>query len=512
MTDTGAETALPEELTSFDTFSPEIQRAVAEMGWAGPMPVQKRVPPVMRRGSDLIVQAMTGSGKTGAFGLPALEILDPSLRAPQVLVLSPTRELALQIENELKLMGKYMKIETIAVYGGTAYGPQLEAFGRGAQIVVATPGRLLDHLGSGNLKLDKLRVLVFDEADELLSLGFWPDMRELQKYLPKNRITGLFSATMPQRVVSLARVFLNEPEFVSLTEGGVRAPEEIEHWHFIVAANEKEKALLRLLRYEDPDSALVFCNTRDDVRFVTRYLQRNEIDADMIQGEMTQAAREAVMKRIKAGELRVLVATDVAARGIDISDLSHVISYTSPVTPEVYTHRTGRTGRAGKSGTAISLVSGLDIGNFRSLQKINRIVIPERTLPTEAEVAKREAERLGVGIEHHLRDIPEADRPAREETHLATVESLAATPEGRRLLSAVLFEYLEHRHVATPVRDDKVGPTVRAEARAEPGAEAHASESRDRGGDAQGGDDRTGPSRPRRRRRRGGGGGERTSR
>ncbi|MEX2208707.1 MAG: DEAD/DEAH box helicase [Myxococcota bacterium] len=526
MTETGAEAALPEELTSFETFSPEIQRAVAEMGWTSPMPVQKRVTPVMRRGRDLIAQAMTGSGKTGAFGLPSLEIIDPKLRAPQVLVLAPTRELALQIENEIKLMGKYLSIETISVYGGTAYGPQLDAFGRGAQVIVACPGRLLDHLSSGNVKLDKLRVLVFDEADELLSLGFWPDMRELQKYIPKQRLTGLFSATMPQRVVSLARVFLTEPEFVSLTEGGVRAPEEIEHWHFIVAANDKEKALLRILRYEDPDSALVFCNTRDDVRFVTRYLARNEIDADMIQGEMTQAAREAVMKRIKAGELRVLVATDVAARGIDISDLSHVISYTSPVTPEVYTHRTGRTGRAGKSGTAISLVSGLDIGNFRSLQKVNRIVIPERKLPSEAEVAKREAERLGVDIEHHLRDIPLADRPAREETHLATVESLSATPEGRRLLSAVLFEYLEHRHVSTPVNDEKARPAGRAEPRAELAepaeraetradaarSESRAPEQREHRSDARGGDDRPGPARPRRRGRRGGGGGERGSR
>jgi ATP-dependent RNA helicase DeaD len=163
-----------------------------------------------------------------------------------------------------------------------------------------------------------------------------------------------------------------------------------------------------------------------------------------------------VMKRIKAGELRVLVATDVAARGIDISDLSHVISYTSPVTPEVYTHRTGRTGRAGKSGTAISLVSGLDIGNFRTLQKVNRIVIPERKLPSEIDVARREAERLQVEIEHHLRDIPTSDRQAREETHLPTVESLAATPQGKRLLAAVLYEYLEHRHVATPVRDEPV--------------------------------------------------------
>ena len=335
---------------------------------------------------------MTGSGKTGAFGLPSLEIVDPKLRAPQVLVLAPTRELALQIENEIKLMGKYMGIETVAVYGGTAYGPQLEAFARGAQIIVADAGP--------PARPPRLRQ---PEARQAARAGLRRGRRAAVARLlarharaaevpaAKTRLTGLFSATMPQRVVSLARVFLTEPEFVSLTEGGVRAPEEIEHWHFIVAANEKEKALLRILRYEDPDSALVFCNTRDDVRFVTRFLQRNEIDADMIQGEMTQAAREAVMKRIKAGELRVLVATDVAARGIDISDLSHVISYTSPVTPEVYTHRTGRTGRAGKSGTAISLVSGLDIGNFRSLQKVNRIVIPERKLPTEAEVAQREA-------------------------------------------------------------------------------------------------------------------------
>jgi ATP-dependent RNA helicase DeaD len=452
MTETDAEAAPPEELESFETFAPEIRRAVAEMGWTSPMPVQRRVTPVMRRGRDLIAQAMTGSGKTGAFGLPSLEIVDPKLRAPQVLVLAPTRELALQIENEIKLMGKYMGIETVSVYGGTAYGPQLEAFGRGAQIIVACPGRLLDHLSSGNVKLDAARAGL-RRGRRASSLGFWPDMRERAEVHSEDAAHGPLSATMPQRVVSLARVFLTEPEFVSLTTGGVRAPEEIEHWHFIVAANEKEKALLRILRYEDPDSALVFCNTRDDVRMVTKFLQRNEIDADMIQGEMTQAAREAVMKRIKAGELRVLVATDVAARGIDISDLSHVISYTSPDSPEVYTHRTGRTGRAGKSGTAISLVSGLDIGNFRSLQKVNRIVIPERKLPTEAEVAKREAERLQVDIEHHLRDIPERDRQAREETHLPTVESLAATPQGRRLLSAVLFEYLEHRHVATPARE-----------------------------------------------------------
>jgi ATP-dependent RNA helicase DeaD len=249
----------------------------------------------------------------------------------------------------------------------------------------------------------------------------------------------------------------------------------------------------------------VFCNTRDDVRFVSRYLQRNEIDADMIQGEMTQAAREAVMKRIKAGELRVLVATDVAARGIDISDLSHVISYTSPDSPEVYTHRTGRTGRAGKSGTAISLVSGLDIGNFRTLQKVNRIVIPERQLPSEVDVARREAERLQAEIERHLRDVPERDRQAREETHLPTVESLAASAPGRRLLSAVLYEYLEHRHPATPARDEAAtAPPAEArggfsgdEAERDAARRNEAPRRHDGGGASDGG--------PRRRRRRRGG-------
>ena len=217
-------------------------------------------------------------------------------------------------------------IETQAVYGGTAYGPQLDALRRGVHVIVGTPGRILDHLGSGAMKLSGLKVLIFDEADELLSLGFWPDMREIQKYVPKKRQTGLFSATMPARVRSLARAFLNRPEFISLTEGGVRSPEEIEHFHYIVPAQQKDAILLSIIKYEDPDSAIIFCNTRADVRFIGAFLQRNHLDADMIQGEMTQAAREAVMKRVKAGELRFLVATDVAARGIDISDLSHVIS------------------------------------------------------------------------------------------------------------------------------------------------------------------------------------------
>ena len=477
---------MSEELESFDSFSEGIREGIEELGWSEPMPVQRRVIPVMRSGRDLIVQAITGSGKTGGFGLPIVESIEPERREVQALILAPTRELAGQMDGELAVMGRRTGVSTIAIYGGTAYGPQLDALERGVHIVAGTPGRLLDHLKSRRMTLDGLRVLIFDEADELLSLGFWPDIREIQAFMPTKLLTGLFSATMPQRVVSLARVFLNDPEFISFSEGGVRAPEEIEHWHYIVQAAQKETALLRLLRYEDPDSALIFCNTRDDTRFVSAFLRRNDIDADMIQGEMSQPAREAVMRRIKAGKLRMLVATDVAARGIDISDLSHVISYSAPLSPEIYLHRTGRTGRAGKAGTAISLVSGLDIGNFRSLQKVNRITIPERPLPTQAEVDERIAQRLQVEIEHDLRAFPEQERSQRQEEMLPIVDAFTATDTGRRYLAAVLFSYLRDRHVSAPGSSAE-RPEAAREAAAEPESATEAED---------------GPQRKRRRRRR----------
>ncbi|MCP4003099.1 MAG: DEAD/DEAH box helicase [bacterium] len=496
-----------DELESFDSFSPEIKRGIDELGWVDPMPVQRRATPVMRRGRDIIVQAVTGSGKTGAFGLPILEIIDAELAAAQVLIMAPTRELAQQICSEVTLMGKYCDVEAVPVYGGTAYGPQLDAFERGAQVVVGTPGRLLDHLKSGRLKLNELRALIFDEADELLSLGFWPDMKEINSYVPKQRLCGLFSATMPQRVMSLARVFLDEPEFVSLTEGGVRAPEEIEHLHYIVQANQKEKALLRILKYEDPDSAIIFCNTRDDTRFVTAFLQRNKLDADMIQGEMTQAARESVMKRIKAGDLRLLVATDVAARGIDISDLSHVISYTSPDSPESYVHRTGRTGRAGKSGTAISLVSGLDIGNFRSIMKVNRMTIPERALPSEEDLAERLAQRIQVEVEHSLRDLSDREKRMRMDEHLPVVKHLSATDEGQRDLAAIISAYLEKKHVSAPKEEEVAAqPKQEREPRqARGGQENRARSDSSDGAPRADSDDGEAPRRRRRRRRRPGG-------
>jgi ATP-dependent RNA helicase DeaD len=441
-----------DELRSFEGLPEDVRAGIADLGWKEPMPVQARVIPTMQRGGDLIVQARTGSGKTGAFGLPIVLQAEPGRAEPQALVMAPTRELALQSCKEIEIMGRHRGIRPLAVYGGVGYGPQLEALRQGVHVIVGTPGRILDHLNAGRLSFAAVRIVVLDEADELLSLGFWPDMKEIRSFLPGRRQSCLFSATMPEKVLALSRAFLHEPEFISLVEGH-SSPTEIEHFYYLTTAQEKDKNLLRILEYEEPESAIVFCNTKDDVRFVTAVLQRAGFDADQISGDLTQVAREKAMGRIKAGELRFLVATDVAARGIDISDLSHVIGYAAPDSPEVYLHRTGRTGRAGKAGVAISLVSGLDIGNFRYLMKVNKLTIKERSLPTDEELRARILQRLQVKVEHEVRHLPPADRALRVDRFLPIVEALAATEEGRRDLAAICGSYLQEHRPETAVRE-----------------------------------------------------------
>jgi ATP-dependent RNA helicase DeaD len=261
----------------FDELPPEIQTGIRALGWKSPMPVQARVLPEMFEGLDLIVKAQTGSGKTGAFGIPICTKVDPELRACQALVMLPTRELAGQVANEIKVLGRGRGVECLPIYGGVGYQQQIDGIAAGAHVIVGTPGRMLDHLNSGRLKFDSVRVLVLDEADEMLSLGFWPDMREIGKHLPKDRQSCLFSATIPEKVRSLSRFFLNDPKYVTLSEDQL-APQEIEHFFVVTTAQEKEANLARVLEYEDPESAIIFCNTKDDVRFVTAYLQRRGFD------------------------------------------------------------------------------------------------------------------------------------------------------------------------------------------------------------------------------------------
>jgi ATP-dependent RNA helicase DeaD len=440
----------------FADVAPDIQQSIRDLGWHTPTPVQAAAIPRMRAGGDLIVQAQTGSGKTGAFGIPLVEAIETTLAETQAIVLLPTRELANQVAKELDQLGQYRGVRTLPIYGGIAYGPQLEGLEKGAHIVVGTPGRILDHLKSGKMDLGHTKVFVLDEADEMLSLGFWPDMKEIASYLPRKRQSHLFSATMPERVRSLSRYFLNEPEDVEI-DGGHGAPQQIAHYYYVCAASEKEAVLARILDYESPESAIIFCNTKADVRFITAYLAKRDFNIDQISGDLAQSAREKAIAKIKAGRLRFLVATDVAARGIDISDLAYVINYTTSDSPEVYVHRTGRTGRAGKSGVAISLVSGLDIGNFKHMQIVNGFKIEEKKVPSERDLARRAKKRAEGNVEEEtaalqakartdLESHSDEDVDARIERLLPFVKGLAANEEGQREIARIFAAY----QLATP--------------------------------------------------------------
>jgi len=523
----------------FADVAPDIQQAIRDLGWHTPTPVQAAAIPKMRAGGDLIVQAMTGSGKTGAFGIPLVEAIDTSLPKTQAIVLLPTRELANQVAKELDQLGQYRGVNTLAIYGGVAYGPQLEGLEKGAHIVVGTPGRILDHLKNDRMDLSSTKVLVLDEADEMLSLGFWPDMKEVASYLPRKRQSHLFSATMPEKVRSLSRFFLTDPEDITIeAEGG---PQKIEHYYYVCPAADKEAILARILKYENPESAIIFCNTKADVRFITAYLSKRGFNIDQISGDLPQSAREKAIAKIKAGKLRFLVATDVAARGIDISDLAYVINYTTSDSPEVYVHRTGRTGRAGKSGVAISLISGLDIGNFKFMQTVIGMDIKEKKVPTERQLARRlekrakevsekaeetEKEAELVALRERsaadLAALPEKEAKDRVERILPFVKTLAESEAGVEELARISAAYLlGHPGTAAgaPVKDaepeeeEDFGPVVETraeeierldrEAGKDPSEERSKRRSRGRrpGGGGRGGDgSRSGGS---------GGGGER---
>ncbi len=397
---------------TLEELSPDVRRGCADLGWTKLVPVQTMTIAASLAGRDLMVQSKTGSGKTGAFAIPIVENVEPEERYVQAMVLTPTRELTLQVCKEVAAIGKHRGVVPVAIYGGVGYKTQLDGLKAGAQVVVGTAGRILDHMESRALDVSRVKILVLDEADEMLSMGFYPDMRRIQAELPKSRQTMLFSATIPPTVQSLARGFLRDPEFISLSTDRLTV-EEIEHFFYITTQADKEANLARILEYENPDSAIIFCNTKSEVHMVAATLKRLGFDADEISGDIAQKDRERVMARIKAGTLRFLVATDVAARGIDISDLAWVLNYSLPSATEVYLHRTGRTGRMGKTGIAVSLVSGFDIGAFDLAMKANKIQAIERETPTSASAQARIMERTEAAIERALRELAPADRAHR---------------------------------------------------------------------------------------------------
>lgn len=390
---------------TFDVLplSPELRRAVDELGFKHPTPVQTAVFDSASRGLDLVVQARTGTGKTAAFGLPLLDrLVDGKNRATQALVLAPTRELALQITREFSGLSKHLPLKTLAVYGGAAMEPQVHALAEGAPVVVGTPGRVLDHLERGTLNASALKLVVLDESDEMLSMGFLPQINAILDKLPRPHQTLLFSATVPPDVKRIAESRLTNPEFITLSGDHIGAL-SIEHYTY-PSRGHKAEELVQILRAENPDSAIIFCNTREQTKRIARALQNEGFPADWLNADLAQSDRERVMAETRALKLRFLVATDVAARGIDISHLTHVINVDLPESAEAYIHRTGRTGRAGKTGRALSLIAPQDVGNLYMLRLTYKIFPVERSLPTREELAARaevvELERLQASLKH----------------------------------------------------------------------------------------------------------------
>ncbi len=372
-------------------LSDSMLATLRDMGYQHPTLVQQSAIPMARTGRDLMVQSQTGTGKTAAFGIPIIENIDPDAKFVRALILSPTRELAKQVADELTALGRRKRIQTVAVYGGASMDKQIAEM-RFAQIVVGTPGRIVDHLHRRTLHLDHVQMLVLDEADEMLSMGFAHELSQIMEHLPEKRQTMLFSATMPEDIRRLAKRSMKEPEFISLVEENVAA-DGVEHHYYMVSGVSRPRDLIQVLEYEEPESAIIFTNTRKDSEIVCKQLKRLGYDAEYLNSDLPQREREEIMARVKQKNLRFLVATDIAARGIDISELSHVVNYVLPESPEVYIHRTGRTGRAGHKGIAISLIGPREIGVYYYLKRIYNVALQERTVPTQAEIELRRDER-----------------------------------------------------------------------------------------------------------------------
>ncbi len=378
------------DFTSLD-LRPELQQAITELGYTEPTPIQAGIIPLMLSGADVIGQAQTGTGKTAAFALPILHNFKHD-RHVQALILAPTRELALQVADSIIEYGKHLNVRVLAVYGGQPYGPQISQLNRGVDIVVGTPGRLLDLIERKALNIKHVRIAVLDEADEMLNMGFIEDVEKILAETPAERQTALFSATLPPRIRSLASRFMRDPQAVTIKRDTLTVS-AIEQRYYLVHENDKTNALTRLFEIEPIHSALIFARTRAETSQLANELVVRGIPAEAIHGDLDQQARERVLGRFRANQLKVLVATDVAARGLDIEDISHVFNYHLPDDAEVYIHRIGRTGRAGKTGIAITLLSPREKRRLREVEALTRQNVTKMELPTTQDIiAHRESQ------------------------------------------------------------------------------------------------------------------------
>lgn len=380
--------------------SEPLRKAVEELGFETPMPVQERViPHLLNEDGDVVALAQTGTGKTAAFGLPVLQRLDPALDKPQALILSPTRELCLQIASDLADFSKYMPdIKVIPVYGGSSIQSQIRALKSGAQVIVATPGRLIDLINRGVVKLDDVHTVILDEADEMLNMGFLDSINEILDHVPENRKMLMFSATMPKEIARIANKYMRNPqEFVVGTRNEGAA--NVRHIYYMVNARDKYLALKRIADDSPNIYAIIFCRTRRDTQEIAENLIRDGYNADSLHGDLSQQQRDMVMQKFRDRVITLLVATDVAARGLDVDDLTHVINYGLPDDAAVYTHRSGRTGRAGKSGVSIAIIHSREKGRLREIERIIGKTFERKEVPTPEHIIEKQLFSLADRIE-----------------------------------------------------------------------------------------------------------------
>ncbi|MED0874944.1 ATP-dependent RNA helicase DbpA [Bacillus mobilis] len=377
---------------SFSNYalSKEVRRALTGLGYEHPTEVQGEVIPVALQKKDLVVKSQTGSGKTASFGIPLCEMVEWEENKPQALVLTPTRELAVQVKEDITNIGRFKRIKAAAIYGKSPFARQKLELKQKTHIVVGTPGRVLDHIEKGTLSLERLKYLVIDEADEMLNMGFIDQVEAIIDELPTKRMTMLFSATLPEDVEKLSRTYMNTPTHIEIKAAGITT-DKIEHTLFEVREEEKLSLLKDITMIENPDSCIIFCRTQENVDHVYRQLKRVNYPCDKIHGGMVQEDRFEVMDDFRRGKFRYLVATDVAARGIDIDNITHVINYDIPLEKESYVHRTGRTGRAGNSGKAITFITPYENRFLEEIEEYIGFEIPKELAPSKEEVMKGKA-------------------------------------------------------------------------------------------------------------------------
>ena len=405
----------PDEQTTFAGLGlrPELVDALASLGYEEPTPIQREAIPAIVAGHDLLGQAATGTGKTAAFALPILQRLsvDTDRRGPMALVLVPTRELAVQVSEAIHRYGRELGARVLPIYGGQPIGRQLAALHRGVDVVVATPGRALDHIARKTLPLDGLRLVVLDEADEMLDMGFAEDIEAILEGTPSERQTVLFSATLPPRIDSIVRRHLREPLRIEIGRAREEAGDGplVRQRAYIVQRAHKAAALGRVLDVESPTAAIVFCRTRDEVDTLTSSLNGRGYRAEALHGGMDQAQRDRVMGRLRAGVADLLIATDVAARGLDLDQLTHVVNFDVPSSPDAYVHRIGRVGRAGREGVAITLAEPREHRMLKTIERVTKQRIDVEKLPTVADLRARRLELTRSAVHDALVDADDLD-------------------------------------------------------------------------------------------------------